>query len=186
MTRLTAKDLNATAQYATNDELEYLTNLSRELSEGRSFVMIGAGPGVMALALMEGQNNNPSDLHIIDIDENRLHYTHKHLEGAEISLETVHLHHSDSYEYGLAWEAPIDLLIVDGDHSYEGVTKDIIAWLPHVKSGGYVFFHDRLTRPGGFNGITDWELGPVAKAIADSLDGTWDWIAYLGISDVYR
>lgn len=186
MTRLTAKDLNDTAQYAMQGELEYLTRLSRELGGGRSFVMIGAGPGVMALAVMEGQDNSPSEMHIIDNDESRLHYTYKHLEGAEVPLDVVHLHHSDSYEYGLAWMAPIDLLIVDGDHSYIGVTKDIAAWTPHVREGGYVFFHDYLERPGGFNGIDVWEPGPVAKALTGLLIDKWDFIEYVGISAVYR
>lgn len=187
MTRLTAKDLNDTAQYAMQEELEYLTRLSRELGSWRSFVMIGAGPGVMALAIMEGQDkNNPSHLHIIDIDENRLNYTHTHLEGAEAPLYVIHLHHGDSYEVGMSWQGEIRLLIVDGDHSYLGVTKDIAAWTPHVRVGGYALFHDYLERPGGFNGIAEWEPGPVAEAVADTLSDDWELVEYVGISAVYR
>lgn len=36
----------------------------------------------------------------------------------------------------------IDLLFVDGDHSYEGCRADMLAWLPHLKPGGTVVMHD--------------------------------------------
>ena len=38
--------------------------------------------------------------------------------------------------------APIDLLFIDGDHSQRAVVEDIINWLPKVKIGGIVVFHD--------------------------------------------
>jgi len=37
---------------------------------------------------------------------------------------------------------PVNLLIIDGDHSYKGVMRDIEIWVPHVASGGFVAFHD--------------------------------------------
>lgn len=36
----------------------------------------------------------------------------------------------------------IDFLHIDGDHSYEAVKKDIEKFVPMVKKGHYVFFHD--------------------------------------------
>ena len=35
-----------------------------------------------------------------------------------------------------------DFVFLDGDHSYDGVTRDLIAWFPKVKSGGYIGGHD--------------------------------------------
>lgn len=35
-----------------------------------------------------------------------------------------------------------DFIFIDGDHSYEGVTKDLKAWVPKVKEGGYIGGHD--------------------------------------------
>lgn len=39
-------------------------------------------------------------------------------------------------------DGEIDFLFVDGDHLYEGVMADIKRWLPKVKVGGAVLFHD--------------------------------------------
>lgn len=52
-----------------------------------------------------------------------------------------------SWDIGDQWKVltkgdEIDILFIDGDHTYEGVTKDIQAWLTDVKSGGLVMFHD--------------------------------------------
>lgn len=36
----------------------------------------------------------------------------------------------------------IDLLFVDGDHSYKGAKADAVIWSPLVNVGGYIAFHD--------------------------------------------
>ncbi len=36
----------------------------------------------------------------------------------------------------------IDVLFIDGDHTYEGVKKDYNNWISSVKSGGHILFHD--------------------------------------------
>lgn len=38
--------------------------------------------------------------------------------------------------------AEIDLLFVDGDHSYEGCTRDLENWYPNLVPGGHVILHD--------------------------------------------
>lgn len=48
----------------------------------------------------------------------------------------------DSGEIGNNWNTPIDVLFIDGDHSLNGVRRDISAWVHHVKAGGAVAFHD--------------------------------------------
>ena len=41
-----------------------------------------------------------------------------------------------------SWDSPIDLLFIDGDHSYEGVKADILNWSVFIKEGGIIAFHD--------------------------------------------
>lgn len=38
----------------------------------------------------------------------------------------------------------IDVLFIDGDHTYDGVKADFELWSPLVRSGGMVIFHDIL------------------------------------------
>lgn len=43
---------------------------------------------------------------------------------------------------------PLDLVFVDGDHSYEGCLRDIDAYWPLVKQGGLMVFDDLVPWPG--------------------------------------
>jgi predicted O-methyltransferase YrrM len=42
------------------------------------------------------------------------------------------------------WDRQIDLLFIDGDHSYDGVRRDWTLFVPHVKPFGIVVFHDTI------------------------------------------
>lgn len=47
------------------------------------------------------------------------------------------------------WDQPIDVLFIDGDHSYQGCLDDWNNFSSFVRSDGYVFFHDcDETSPG--------------------------------------
>jgi predicted O-methyltransferase YrrM len=49
---------------------------------------------------------------------------------------------ADSIEYSKSFQGDIDLIHIDGDHSYKGVKADCEAWLGKVISGGYACFDD--------------------------------------------
>lgn len=40
------------------------------------------------------------------------------------------------------WDKTIDVLFIDGDHTYEGCLADINTWEPYVRDGGVILFHD--------------------------------------------
>jgi len=44
----------------------------------------------------------------------------------------------------LPWDKEIDVLLIDGDHSYEGVKADYERFEPFVKEGGIILMHDVL------------------------------------------
>jgi predicted O-methyltransferase YrrM len=71
------------------------------------------------------------------------------LESMKIPGQTVHVIHGDSH----APETPgqvqkilgdqlLDLLFIDGDHTYEGVSQDYMMYSPLVRPGGMIVFHD--------------------------------------------
>lgn len=181
---LTAKQLNNAVQYALEEEIDYIKQLSSELGKC-NIVMIGAGPGILGMAATE--DNHEAFLTIIDVDDSTLNYSRIHLTAAGVPVKNLEFILSDSYEAGLKYEGePIDLLIVDGDHSSLGVQQDIRAWWPHVSYDGYVFFHDYMEREGGFQGTQEWNLAGVAEAILLFRDTQWWRVADVGISVVYR
>ena len=47
-----------------------------------------------------------------------------------------------SSSVGKWWEDSIDLLFIDGDHHEVALLEDIRLFVPHVKPGGIVMFHD--------------------------------------------
>lgn len=67
----------------------------------------------------------------------------RHLELYGVQ-EQVRLLRQASEEAAATWTTPIDLLFIDGDHSYEGVKRDWALFTPFVRSFGVVVFHDTL------------------------------------------
>jgi predicted O-methyltransferase YrrM len=47
-----------------------------------------------------------------------------------------------SREIASQFTEQIDLLFIDGDHSYHGCLFDIQAWSPHLVRGATIIFHD--------------------------------------------
>jgi hypothetical protein len=56
----------------------------------------------------------------------------------------VKSHGAYSTEVASSWNRPIRLLWIDGDHSYEGVKKDLEGFFLHLVPLGVVAFHDAL------------------------------------------
>lgn len=69
--------------------------------------------------------------------------------GVENYVEVIR---ATSEEAARAWLQPIDLLFIDGDHSYSAVRRDWELFSPFVAPFGVVLFHDTL-----------WELQPDAE-----------------------
>ncbi|MFO1077558.1 MAG: class I SAM-dependent methyltransferase [Planctomycetota bacterium] len=47
-----------------------------------------------------------------------------------------------SHDHAAAFQDPIDLLFLDGDHSYDAIRRDYLDWGPKVRRGGYLCLHD--------------------------------------------
>jgi predicted O-methyltransferase YrrM len=72
---------------------------------------------------------------------------------------------------------PIDFLMIDGDHRYEGVKRDWESWKPLVAPGGLIAFHDILDHPEQPLSQVDrfWrELAPTEKTV-EFTDPDEDW-----------
>jgi predicted O-methyltransferase YrrM len=131
---------------------------------GRSTIVeIGVAEGVSAMALREGMPEQGT-LNLIDpfhlsrvpalnfMKRAARRAVAKSPRGNVIWIEKF------SQEAVRDWNAPIDLLLIDGDHSESAVERDWNDWSPFVRPGGIVIFHDACVFEGGWPG-PDW--GPV-------------------------
>ena len=54
-------------------------------------------------------------------------------------------------------DGTIDLLHLDGCHTYEAIQHDFGTWLPKVRAGGVILLHDIAVRQGEFGAFRFWE-----------------------------
>lgn len=82
----------------------------------------------------------------------------------------VRLINQDSATVSPGWTKQVALLWIDGDHSFEGVSRDFKAWLPHLSPDAKVVFDDSI----------DPRMGPT-RLIAEILaDGAFDLVRTVG------
>ncbi len=69
--------------------------------------------------------------------------------GQRLDLLRVDSHAPETLEriHSLFLGAPLDYLLIDGDHTYEGVKRDFDLYAPLVRPGGLVVLHDIVPQP---------------------------------------
>ena len=89
----------------------------------------------------------------------------------------------DANHVAQSWNKKVSMMFIDGDHTEHGCSNDIVNWFPHMKSGGYMLFHDydQATSPGvvqAVNGLVrdsglfdDFFIGRERFAMATSIVG---------------
>lgn len=53
-------------------------------------------------------------------------------------------------ELASVWNKPIDILHIDGNHSYEAVKEDFLTWCKFVKDDGIILMHDTCVFQSNF------------------------------------
>jgi predicted O-methyltransferase YrrM len=61
--------------------------------------------------------------------------------GVEDIVNTLY---KTSEEANKKWNMPIELLWIDGDHTFEMVKLDYEVWMPYLIDGGIIAFHDAI------------------------------------------
>jgi hypothetical protein len=107
---------------------------------------IGVRHGVASLALLQACKETGGHLTSLEICEEFATVARERVEAAGLSpWWDLQLVNSNAYSSG-----PLDLLWIDGDHSYAQCKLDVENHAPRVRSGGYVLMHDawNVLEPG--------------------------------------
>jgi predicted O-methyltransferase YrrM len=150
----TAESLRNAFGYLYPDELPFLKKLAKEIETSPCVVLnIGAGAGTSGLAFAESRE----DLILHTVDKSDLSNPLGCLESERDWMKwgqqdhrwgkTWFQHHMSSHDLDDIWAEitgflTIDLLFIDGDHTYEGCLEDIYGFYPYVRLGGLIAVHD--------------------------------------------
>lgn len=92
-------------------------------------------------------------------------------EGAKKYGERARILKMDTAEAAQSFEdQSFDFVFIDGDHSTQGVTRDIQAWLPKIREGGYITGHD-ISWPSVKKAVD--ELLPGYRVSGTHSDAVW-------------
>lgn len=148
-------------KYLQEPELEALHEVILSLPDGSVCVNIGAGFGTSGLAFIESEN--VKRLYTVDLYQNVSENGLGSLDfektvfaefGFDNDIRYIQIR-GDAAEVGQTWYfGLVDMVFIDADHSYEHCKADIEAWLPNIKLGGIIAFHD-YGNEDGLAGVTN-------------------------------
>lgn len=149
--------------WIASDEGEYIKQQVEKLKPGQLYLEIGVAYGKsLSTACYYAEDG----VKIFGIDrlnwkeERNKAFNNLGIKGRANFIE------GDSQWEALGWGHDIDLLFIDGDHTYYGIIRDLLSWLPHVKKGGRVMLHDYTrSSPGIMRAVNEFIEGH--KAYSD-------------------
>jgi cephalosporin hydroxylase len=138
------------------DELTAFTKIVRSLAP-RTVVEIGTAQGGVFWLLCRLAAPNATLVSLDLPPKDRFSGGEKKsvdLQAMKAPAQAVHAIHGNSHAPEMPDQVrqalggrPIDLLFIDGDHTYEGVRSDYVMFSPLVRAGGLIAFHDIVKTP---------------------------------------
>ena len=133
-------------------------------AQGRTTLAeIGVAEGVSALALREAMSPDGT-LYLIDpfhlSRSRRLNFTRRAAHRIVATCRRGKVVWIEKFSQNAVkdWKEPLDLIVIDGDHSENGVQDDWNDWNRFVRPGGVAIFHDACIFEDGW---TTPAYGPV-------------------------
>jgi predicted O-methyltransferase YrrM len=128
--------------WETELEQGLLASFARLVPPDGLIVEIGSEHG-MSASIFRLHSDDSVFIDCIEIDEKSDFLDN--IRKAGIDAKRINWYCGDSKKVKIsknALENGIDLLFVDGDHSYEGAKEDLKRWSPYVKKTGIILIHD--------------------------------------------
>lgn len=129
----------------SKEEAKYLWDLCEELPEHSKIVEIGSYKGRSSSILLYWTKERAHSLTLIDA------FCYPHNSADLLSARLDGMGYQGHYDliYSASLEAAarledktVDLILIDGDHTYGGVERDFNSYNPKVKPYGVIAFHD--------------------------------------------
>lgn len=120
-------------------EQHTLAKLAASVPDNGVITEIGTAQGGSAYIFYHTASSRGVNIYSYDITPSEEAFDH--LKGTNVQVFA-----KSSLEGAKAWPStvgkPIDLLFIDGSHAFQHVFEDYNAWLPHMREGGTIAFHD--------------------------------------------
>lgn len=134
--------------HTTEQERLLLYQLCSKLPSNNIAVEIGSYLGASTCFIAAGCKNKSGCVYAIDTWENQamsegLRDTYKEfLQNTSAYKDVITPIRSFSVNAAQDFSKAIDLLFIDGDHTYEGVIEDLKSWIPKLKPNAWLILHD--------------------------------------------
>jgi predicted O-methyltransferase YrrM len=176
-------DADSIFTHLTSQEKRKLFELAQRLPPNSFAVEIGSYLGASACFIAAGLNAS-SKLICIDTWMNDAMTEGKRDTKEEFGRNTEQYKHKIITIRGYSYEvvckvrnitSKIDLLFIDGDHSYEGVKTDWDLYSPLLKSGSCVVFHDYGWAEGVIR-VVEEDVKPMLESFDSLPNMFWGYI----------
>jgi hypothetical protein len=127
--------------YLSAAEAALLEGLTASSPDPARVVELGTGRGLSLSRLLYGLNLH-QDAKVWSVDLETSQVARDYIASTQVPTWRYEFVQCDSTVAACAIDEPLDLIYIDASHTAEGVTKDILAWTPKLKIGGFVALHD--------------------------------------------
>ncbi len=154
--------------HMTLPEKLLLYKLVRKLERGSVILEIGSYLGASSTFLAAGAKERACVVYCVDawqnigMSEDKRDTFNEFIRNTQRFRRVIIPLRGLCEEIANHFNSQVDLLFIDGDHSYEGVKKDVESWFPRLKNEAILIFHDIGWAQGVQRVVREW-VRPLAK-----------------------
>lgn len=149
----------------------WLEGLAGTTPDPARVVEVGTATGCSLNALLIGLSKH-NDCFVWTVDIRPLPILKDEMKKLEVPEDKWEQITGNSIDVVRNWNVPLDLVYIDGDHSYQGCQADIHAWEQHLKLGGLMVFDDYEQFM--------WGVTEAVDDIMFAKDSTWRFVGQVG------
>jgi|PlaIllAssembly_1097288.scaffolds.fasta_scaffold03433_2 hypothetical protein len=130
------------ALYDYSQGLDLAVELGTFLGRGAVLLSLGARK-VVTVDLFEKIMDLSIDCYYHTLPPTYPDYTYEKVKAKLRWYSNIEVRQNETWKEADSFQdSSVDLILIDADHSFEGVERDYDFWLPKIKPNGYIIFHD--------------------------------------------